>query len=136
MELRDPQTFAVIGAAFEVHKQLGQGFLEAVYQEALEIEFAESGIPFTRECALPVLYKGRSLTCSYRADFVCFDQLIVEVKALRAITSVEEAQVINYLKATGIQRGLLLNVGTPSLPHKRLVRAYRPERGATGSHAP
>ena len=136
MDRRDPQTFAVIGAAFEVHTQLGQGFLEAVYQEALAIEFAEANIPFARECLLPVLYKGRPLACSFRADFVCFDELIVEVKALRVITSVEEAQVINYLKATGIQLGLLLNFGTPSLTHKRLVRAYRPQRGTTESDAP
>lgn len=128
---RDQQTFAIIGAAFEVHKQLGNGFLEAVYQEALAIEFAERSIPFVRECGLPVLYKGRPLACSYKADFVCYSEVIVEIKALRVVSTIEEAQVINYLKATGYQRGLLLNFGTPSMTHKRLVRAYRPHRGSS-----
>jgi GxxExxY protein len=118
---KDRQTHAIIGAAMEVHRQLGPGFLEAVYQEALSIEFSARTVPFAREAELPVYYKGELLACSYRADFVCYDEVIVELKALRAITGVEEAQVLNYLKATGLTRGLLLNFGRPSLEFKRLV---------------
>lgn len=118
---RDPQTYAIIGAAMEVHRILGHGFLEAVYQEALACEMLERGIAFEREVALPVCYKGRRLQCAYRADFVCFGEVIVELKALSQLTSVDEAQVINELKATGLHRSLLLNFGAPSLESKRLV---------------
>jgi GxxExxY protein len=118
---RDEQTHAIIGAAMEVHRQLGPGFLEAVYQEALAIEFAERAMLFVREVELPVYYKGQRLSCSYRADFVCYENVLVELKALHATTGVEEAQLLNYLKATRIERGLLLNFGRPSLEFKRFV---------------
>jgi GxxExxY protein len=118
---RDEQTHGIIGAAMEVHRQLGPGFLEAVYQEALAIEFAARSIPLAREVELPVNYKGQRLTCSYRADFVCYESVIVELKALKAITGVEEAQLLNYLKATRLERGLLVNFGRPSLEFKRFV---------------
>jgi GxxExxY protein len=118
---KDPETYAVIGAAMEVHKQLGHGFLEAVYQEALALEFAGQKIPFLREVALQVRYKNHLLTCAYKADFICYDNVLVELKALGEITGVEEAQLINYLKATGFERGLLLNFGAPSLEYKRFV---------------
>ena len=118
---RDPQTRAIIGAAMEVHRQLGPGFLEAVYQEALAIELADRRTPFQREQELPIDYKGRRLPCKYRADFVCYEDIIVELKALQLLSGTEEAQVLNYLKATSLGRGLLLNFGRPSLEFKRLV---------------
>ena len=118
---KDPETFAIIGAAMEVHRELGRGFLELVYQTALALEFQERGIPFNAEVALPTRYKNKLLTCAYRADFVCFESVIVETKAIAALTSADEAQLINELKATGLQRGLLLNFGATSLEHKRLV---------------
>jgi len=118
---RDTQTYAIIGAAMEVHRQLGHGFLEAVYQEALAIELSARGVPYSREVEAPVLYKGVPLTCGYRADFVCYGEVIVETKAIRELGRIEQAQLINYLKATGMKRGLLLNFGGPSLEHKRVV---------------
>lgn len=123
MKPRDPETYDIIGAAMEVHRVLGHGFLEAVYQEALEHELVLRGIPFIAQAELPISYKGRALQCSYRADLLCFDSLIVELKALSSLTSAHDAQVLNYLKATGLQRGLLLNFGTASLEHKRLVNS-------------
>ena len=110
----------------EVHRRLGHGFLEVVYQEALQVEFAEQGVPFQREVEIPILYRERQLACTYRADFVCFGDVIVELKALKSLTDIEHAQVINYLKATGLQRALLLNFGAASLEHKRLVRQFNP----------
>src|SRR2546422_432823 len=84
-ENRDPQTYGIIGAAMEVHRELGTGFLEAVYQESMAIELGSRQIPFVRECPLNVRYKGRVLACDYKADFVCFVDLIVELKALEKI---------------------------------------------------
>jgi len=118
---RDSETFAIIGAAMEVHRELGHGFLEAVYRAALAIEFAERGIPFRAEVELPVFYKDRRLTCAYRADFICFENVLVEIKAISTLTNSDHAQLINYLKATKHHRGLLINFGSPSIEHKRLV---------------
>ncbi len=118
---RDPRTYAVIGAAIEVHKQLGCGFLESVYQEALAIELGLREISFRREVKLPVSYKGQLLLTSFCADFICFDSLVVELKALAAMSGSEEAQLINYLKATRYKVGLLLNFGARSLQHRRSV---------------
>jgi GxxExxY protein len=131
---RDPQTGAILGAAIEVHKSLGCGFLEAVYHSALSLEMYDRCIPFRHEVELPVLYKGRVLDCRYRADFVCFDGVIVELKAMDAIGSIELAQVMNYLKATGFERALILKFGAPVLDFKRVVRGYgsrtEPKSGA------
>lgn len=103
------EVFAVIGAAIEVHKHFGSGFLEAVYQEALEMELAERGIPFEAPKELSISYKGRPLKKTYVADTVCYDQIIVELKAMSQLTAREEAQIINYLKITGLRVGLLIN---------------------------
>jgi len=117
--IRKPNS--VIGAAMTVHRELGCGFLEAVYQDALEKEFQHLRIPYTREVNLPVFYRGEPLNSYYQADFICFDSVIVELKALQKLSGTEEAQVINYLKASNLHRALLLNFGSRSLQHKRLV---------------
>jgi GxxExxY protein len=120
-DLRDPQTHAIIGAAMEVHREFGPGFLEAVYQEALAIELADRGIPFQREIETPIYFKGHRLSPRYRADFLCYEGIVVELKAQSALTRHDEAQVINYLRATRLERSLLFNFGRPSLEFKRLV---------------
>ena len=111
----------------EVHKQLGFGFLEQVYQEALAREMTLCGISFQREVELQVMYKGQALNCAYRVDFICYGDVLVELKALHALTSIEESQVLNYLKATGYQRALLINFGAASLQYKRMVNGYTPK---------
>ena len=118
---RDPRTYAIIGAAMEVHQQLGHGFLEAVYCEALHCELLARGVPFAAEVALPVLFKGRRLITSYRADLVCYGAVVVELKARRDVGGPEDAQVLNYLKASGLPSGLLLNFGTPRLEYRRYI---------------
>ncbi len=105
----------------EVHRLLGCGFLEPVYQEALAIEFDRRQIPFLREEDCPIVYKGHPLDTTYCADFICYGSVIVELKALSRMSGTEEAQVINYLKATGHKVGLLINFGTRSLEHRRFV---------------
>lgn len=117
----DPETYKIIGAAMAVHSELGCGFLEKVYRTALPIEFERFGVPFAREAELKIKYKGRDLPVDYHVDFICFENVAVEVKALSAITSTEEAQLLNYLKASRMRRGLLLNFGATSFQHKRMV---------------
>ena len=129
---KDEETYAIIGAAMTVHKELGSGFLEAVYQEALERELQGLKIPFEREMELPIVYRGLPLKAFYKADFVCFSNVIVELKALQQITGTEESQVINYLKASGLHKGLLLNFGTKSLQYKRLVFNQRESAQSAG----
>ena len=116
------ETFKIIGAAMEVHRTLGCGFLEAVYQEALAIEFKKQNIPYKQEKKLEIQYKEQTLSKYYEADFMCYDKIIVETKAIKELSGIDEAQVINYLKATGLKIGLLINFGAESLEHKRLLR--------------
>ena len=121
---RDPQTYAIIGACMAVHNELGHGFLEAVYQEALEIEFTRRGIPFVREKQLVMYFTGIPLRTRYDADFFCYDSVIVELKALSALAPGHQAQTIHYLKGTGCERGLLVNFGAPRLEYKRLIFSH------------
>ena len=127
---RDLRTYAIIGAAMEVHRQLGCGFLEAVYQEALDLELAARNVPFRPQLSLAVRYKGQELKCKYCADFICFNEVIVEIKALSKLTGIEVAQIINYLKATGLETGLLINFGASSLEYRRFIRSKRSEGSA------
>jgi len=115
------ESYKIIGACIEVHNELGSGFLEPIYQEALEVELTNQNIPFQREAPLPVKYKGLVLNKSYIADFILYDKIVLELKALDALSSVHESQVLNYLKATGFKLGLLVNFGQPKLQYKRLV---------------
>ena len=106
-----------------VHSELGCGYFEAVYKAALRIEFRRRSIKFCPEVPLPIDYKGERLPMNYRVDFVC-GQVLVEAKALSVSAPAHEAQVINYLRASGLKRGLLLNFGTTSLQHRRMVWEY------------
>ena len=116
------ESFKIIGAAFKVYNTLGHGFLEAVYQEALEIEFQRQGIPYEREKELTIQYDGVELKQTYKADFVCFGKIIVELKAVNAIDDVHRSQVYTYLHATGYKLGLLLNFGRPGeLEKERII---------------
>jgi GxxExxY protein len=119
---RDPETYRIIGAAMAVHSELGCGFLEKVYGLALAIEFSQRGVAFKSEVELPITYKQHLLKTSYQVDFVCFGGVVIEVKALSAIGNPEVAQLLNYLKASGIRRGLLINFGASSLQYQRVVR--------------
>jgi GxxExxY protein len=124
-DVSDPDTYAIIGAAMVVHRELGCGFLEAVCQDALEVEFSLLGISYIGEFELPDLYTGQTVDYFYRADFVCYGSVIVELKALKQITVVEVTQAINDLKAIGFGKGLLLNFGAQSLEYKQLVLNLR-----------
>ena len=115
------ESYKLIGACMEVFNELGCGYLEAVYQESLEIEFQLQNIPYTKEHELAISYKGTPLNKKYSADFICYDAIIVELKALNKLLPEHESQVLNYLKATGYKLGLLVNFGESSLKYKRLV---------------
>jgi len=123
--MKDGRTYRIIGAAMQVHKELGCGFLEAVYQEALGREFNLQSIPNWAQPVIEIIYKGTPLDKKYQPDYVCYEQVIVEIKAISALSGLEEAQLINYLKATGLKVGLLLNFGARSLEYKRMV--YDPQ---------
>ena len=122
MLLHEEETGKILNACFEVHKELGNGFLEAVYQEALELEIKNQNIPYEREKLLPITYKGKLLEKEYYADFICYGKIVVELKAVAALTSSHKAQVINYLKASSNEIGLLINFGTNSLKWERISK--------------
>jgi GxxExxY protein len=115
------EVYAIIGAAMEVHRNKGFGFAEPVYQECMEIELAMRDLPAIPQKEMPIFYKGRQLKKTYIADFVGYGKIIVELKALVRLTEREEAQVINYLKASGFEVAILINFGAPSLEWKRIV---------------
>lgn len=121
---KDERTYRIIGAALEVHNELGCGFLEAVYQQALEREFRTQGILNRSQPVIEIKYKGKPLEKKYQPDFICYDEVIIEIKAISSLSGTEEAQMINYLKATGLKVGLLFNFGNKSLEHKRLVYGF------------
>ena len=115
------ECYKIIGACMNVHKELGPGFLEAVYQESLAFEFFEQGIPFEKEKDIRIFYKDKLLDKCYKADFLCFEKIIVELKALSELSNDHISQLLNYLKATKLRVGLLVNFGSPSLIYKRLI---------------
>jgi GxxExxY protein len=117
------ESYAIIGACMKVHRALGPGFLEAVYEEVVEKEFIVQNIPYKRQVKLDLYYEGVQLSKHYRADFVCYDSIIVELKAVTQIPSVFYAQLQNYLKCTNMELGMLINFGTPSLTYKRIVNS-------------
>jgi len=118
--LHQQESYNIIGACMNVHQELGHGFLEPVYQEALELEFKAQGIPYQREEKLEIYYKEHTLQQYYIADFVCYDKIILELKAVKELNPVHISQVLNYLNAIDNEVGLLVNFGQPSLVHKRL----------------
>lgn len=122
----DPQTYAIFGAAMAVHRELGPGFLEAVYHEAMCRELAQCGIAHSVEVSLPLRYRGQLLSTTYRADLICGD-ILVELKATSTLARSDGLQVVNYLKASGLTRGLLLGFGSPSLQFRRYIHS----RGTT-----
>ena len=117
------EVFAIVGAAMEVHNVLGCGFLEPVYQEALEIELSKRKIPYTPQKQLPIYYKGLGLKRAYVPDYIAFEMIVIEIKAISNLSSLEESQLLNYLKASNLKVGLLINFGANSLQWKRLVRS-------------
>ena len=124
MILYKDESYKIVGAAMNVHTELGCGFSEPVYQEALQMELDVLQIPYQREVPLSIMYRGKCLNKHYIADFVCYDKIIVELKALSTITPEHKAQVINYLKATNLELGLLLNFGTTKLVAERIIRLH------------
>lgn len=120
--LFEKEAYAIRGAVFEVYRQMGGGFLEAVYQECLEKELALRGILFVSQASLQLSYKGETLQQTYKPDLICFDSVIVELKALSSINGEHKAQLLNYLKATGKKVGLLVNFGShPKATVERII---------------
>lgn len=119
---KEELTGKIINACMEVHNELGNGFLEPVYQEALEEEFKIQGIPYVREKLLPVIYKGKQLKKEYYADFLCYDDIIVELKAVSVLSKPHKAQVLNYLNAASKEIGLLINFGETKLKWERITK--------------
>jgi GxxExxY protein len=120
--IHQDETYEILGACFEVYREKGCGFLEGVFQESLEIEFELRGIPARAQVPMPLDYKGRPLRHSYIADFICYDKVIVELKAVSKLADEHRAQIQNYLNATKLRVGLLINFGHfPKVEHERFV---------------
>lgn len=115
------EVYSIMGAAFETHKVLGSGFLEQVYQEAFEYELNKRGIPFVSQPNLQIQYKDFVLAKTYKADLVAYSKIIIEIKAIEKLSSIDDSQIINYLKATQMQLDLILNFGSPRLEWRRRV---------------
>ena len=115
------ESYKIIGACMKVHRSLGSGFLEAVYQEALIREFEKEGIPYESQVKLPVFYEGQKLKKYYIADFICYDKIIIEIKSVSQVPIVFYSQLKNYLAATKKELGMLINFGQPSLTYKRVL---------------
>lgn len=127
--LLEEETYRILGACFEVYKDKGCGFLEPVYQECLEIELEDQGIPFKAQAPIPLTYRGRVLKKRCEPDFLCFEKVIVEIKAVSKLTDEHRAQLLNYLHATGLTVGLLVNFGRyPKVEHERLVNTKKSSR--------
>ena len=122
MLVREEETRKIINAWMEVHNELGNGFLEPIYQEALEEEFKIQNIPYEREKLLTVVYKGKKLNKEYYADFVCYENIIVELKSVSMLSKPHKAQVLNYLNAANMEIGLLVNFGQTSLKWERITK--------------
>ena len=117
------ESYQIMGACFEVYQDKGSGFVEPVYQECLSMELELREIPFIEQVSLPIEYKGRRLKQTYKADFTCFDRIILEIKAASKLTDEHRAQIHNYLKATGYKLGMLVNFGHyPKVEWERIVR--------------
>lgn len=121
MLLYEEETGKILNACMNVFDELGNGFLEAVYQEALAIEFEEMHIPFEREAKINIFYRGKKLDKEYYADFICYDKIIVDLKAISKLVNANKAQVINYLHGTKLLVELLVNFGESSLKWERLI---------------
>ncbi len=115
-------SYKIVGAAMEVHRELGSGFLESVYDEAFGIELERIGLYFEYQKELPIFYKGKKLEKQFRADYLIEKEILVENKATKGITEIDEAQVHNYLKALGLRLGIIINYGLPSLEYKRIIK--------------
>ena len=115
------ECYDIVGLCMLVHRELGSGFLEAVYQEALEIELVKADVDYLRECQIQINYKGIILDKKYYADFLCYDEIIVELKVVKSLDGNHMAQIMNYMKATNKKVGLLVNFGARSLEYKRVV---------------
>ena len=115
------ESYKIIGLCMKIHKELGAGFFESVYQEALEIEFQKNNIPFKKEKKLPVYYNDQPLKKYFRADFICYDSIVLELKATKHSVEADIRQTLNNIKATNFKLGILINFCTPSLTYKRVV---------------
>ena len=117
------ESYKIIGACMKVHRELGAGFLESIYEEALKKEFLNSGIPFNNQVKLNVYYNGEKLNKFYKADFICYDKIILEIKSVSQVPNIFYSQIKNYLTATKKELGMLVNFGQSSLTYKRIINS-------------